>query len=156
MAYAVVRTDNLAGTTVGSLLRTAKAEVDIQNGSVIKVVELLPNEREKYKAEAASGAAMGEYALVASVEIDYEKQYANLDAFTNKAGSLMRAYVLTHGDTFGVTADAIDGTPAVGAGIVLPSSGYKWTIAGENDTAIGTIIAIEQESGYTYYVIRIS
>lgn len=156
MAYAVVRTDNLAGTTVGSLLRTAKAEVDIQNGSVIKVVELLPDEREKFKAEEAADAAMGEYALVASVEIDYENHYANLDAFTNKAGALMRAYVLTHGDTFGVTAEAIDGTPEVGAEIALPSSGYKWTVAGDGDTAIGTIIAEEQESGYDYFVIRIS
>lgn len=154
MAFAVVRTDNVGGTTLGSLLRSAKLNQDIENGSVVKLTSLVEGEREIYKAEAPAGAVMGQFALVASPEKMYDERKRNLDEFINEAGTPFRCYVLTHGDVFSVTEEAFsEAAPKVGDTIALPASGYKWAVS--EGTGVGTCISIDSDSGYTYYGIRI-
>ena len=155
MAYAVVRTDNLAGTTTGSLLRSAVSEKDMQNGSVVKLVKLKDGETEIYSAEEANGAKMGQFALVAAPEKQYDARQHNPDEFTNEKGTPFRCYVLSHGDTFAITAEGFSATPEVGNKVGLPASGYTWETSASVTTEVGTIISIESESGYTYYVVRI-
>lgn len=155
MAYAVVRTDNLAGTTVGSLLRSAVSEKDMQNGSVVKLVKLKDGETEIYSAEEANGAKMGQFALVAAPEKQPDKREKNVDESTNKKNTPFRCYVLSHGDTFGLTAEGFSATPEVGHEVGIPASGYTWEVGSSVTTAVGTVISIESASGYTYYVVRI-
>ena len=50
-----VRLDNMSGTTDGTLLRSVRfnngsADADIDNGMIVKLDSLLPNERELWKA----------------------------------------------------------------------------------------------------------
>lgn len=155
MAYAVVRTDNLAGTTAGSLLRSAVSEQNMQNGSVVKLVKLVEGERELYSAEEAKDAKMGQFALVSAPEKQYDARQHNPDEFTNEKGTPFRCYVLTHGDEFSVTAEGFSATPEVNHKVGLPASGYTWETGETVTTEVGTIISIESESGYTYYVVRI-
>ncbi len=172
--HAVVRTDNLTGTDVRSQLVSIRymgadgnTATEIDNGHVVKVGALEDGQREVYVGtDVAADTDLADVVLIASVETMYDEHKKNLDEFVNEAGAICRGYRLNgHGDTFSVTAEALDGTPAVDAKVTL-AAGTKLTVAASTSsesgisssttaTTVGTIIAEEVAGRYTYYVIRI-
>ena len=169
MSHAVVRTDNMYGTDVRAGLVSAKYFVDttetaIDNGNVVKLVELLEGEREIFKAVApAANTPISEVVLVDAPEVMYDERLRNLDEFYNKAGKPFRGYRLHTGDAFSVTKDGLDGaaTPAVGDVVEL-KAGTKLNVkaaatgATAGSTVVGAIEAVEIVGRYTYYVIRVA
>lgn len=168
MSYAVVRTDNMAGTDVRGQLVSVKymgsdgnTETAIDNGNVLKLGALVDGEREIYVGGAvAKDSAIDDVVLVASVETMYDERKRNLDDFTNEAGAICRGYHIHSGDTFSVTADALSGTgtPAKG-NVVELTAGTKLAFAASatsGSTQVGRIIAVDVVGRYTYYVIKVN
>lgn len=168
MSYAVVRTDNMAGTDVRGQLVSVKymgsdgnTETAIDNGNVLKLGALVDGEREIYVGGAvAKDSAIDDVVLVASVETMYDERKRNLDDFTNEAGAICRGYHIHSGDTFSVTADALSGTgtPAKG-NVVELAAGTKLAFAASatsGSTQVGRIIAVDVVGRYTYYVIKVN
>lgn len=159
--HAVVRTDLMFGTDVRSGLVSIKylgsdgeTPTDIDNGNVLKVGALVENEREVYVGTDVSASdAITDIVLVASVEVMYDERLRNLDEFYNEADTICRGYRLHSGDVFSVTADALDGEPAVGSSVTL-GDGTKLAVGGAG-TSVGSIIAEDVVGRYTYYAIRV-
>lgn len=168
MSYAVVRTDNMAGTDVRGQLVSVKymgtdgnTETAIENGNVLKLGALVDGEREIYVGgDVAKDSAIDDIVLVASVETMYDERKRNLDDFVNEAGAICRGYHIHHGDTFSVTAEALSGTgtPAKD-NIVELAAGTKLAFAASatsGSTQVGRIIAVDVVGRYTYYVIKVN
>lgn len=168
MSYAVVRTDNMAGTDVRGQLVSVKymgadgaTETAIENGNVLKLGALVDGEREIYVGgDVAANTAIDDVVLVASVEIMYDERKRNLDEFVNEAGAICRGYHIHSGDTFSVTAEALSGTGAPTEGnIVELAAGTKLAFASSatsGSTQVGRIIAVDVVGRYTYYVIKVN
>jgi len=166
--YAVVRTDNMMGTDVGTYLDSVRfydandKEAEIENGNVVKVGDLLEGERELHKATApAKNTPIKEIGLVATPELMYDERKHNLDEFINEAGTNARIYYLHTGDEFGVTAKGLDVDPETAkvGDVVELQAGTKLKVvasATSGSTQIGKIIAIETAGRYTYYVTRVA
>lgn len=167
MAYAVVRTDALAGTDVRGQLVSVKymgadgaTPTAIENGNVLKIGALMTGEREIYIGGAvAANDKIDDIVLIASPEVVYDERKRNLDDFVNEAGKACRGYHIHSGDTFSVTAEALSGTgtPAVG-NIVELAAGTKLAFAASittGSTKVGRIIAVDVVGRYTYYVIKV-
>ena len=165
--YAVVRTDAMAGTTVGSMLVSVKymgadknTPTEIENGNVLKLGALATGEREIYVGEAVTkDSKLTDVVLIATPEVMYDERKHNLDEYINEAGDICRGYRLHSGDTFSVTAEALSGagTPAVG-NVVELADGTKLAFAGTatvGSTSVGKIIAVENTGRYTYYVVKV-
>lgn len=161
MAYAVVRTDNMAGTDVRSMLVSVKymgadgtTPTAIENGNVLKIGALATGEREIYVGGAtAEDTKVSDVVLVASPEVMYDERKKNLDEFINEAGKIVRGYRLHSGDVFSVTKEAISGTAAVGDAVAL-GAGTKLVAKGTG-TAVGKVIALETAGRYNYIVIKV-
>lgn len=159
--HAVVRTDLMFGTNVRSGLVSVKymgsdgnTPTEIDNGNVLKVESLIEGEREVYKGvNPVAADAIADIVLVASVEVMYDERKHNLDEFVNEADKICRGYRLHSGDIFSVTAEALEGSPAVGQTVAL-AAGTKLEVGGSG-TAVGTIIAEDVVGRYTYYAIKV-
>lgn len=161
----VVRTDKLAGTTVGTFLVSARYYKDntvaeLDNGMAVAIGDLETGEREIHKAtDVAANTPLGEVGLVASPEWLDDERKRNLTDFTNLAGDAMRVYVLHTGNVFGITEGCFaNANPAVGQ-IVELAAGTKWnnvTTATANSTQIGKIVAKEIANGLTYYIVSVN
>lgn len=159
-----VRTDNMSATKDGSLLRSVKYFVGstptaINNGMVVKIEGLIAGEREIRKATAPSAnTPISEVGLVASPEYLVDERKRNLTDFTNEADEAARVYKFHSGDAFGVTVGCFDTKPVVGNAIeLMDGTTFKAVAAATADsTQIGEIIAIESESGITYYVVEVA
>lgn len=167
MAYAVVRTDAMAGTDVRGQLVSVKymgadgaTPTAIENGNVLKIGALMTGEREIYIGGAvAANDKIDDIVLIASPEVVYDERKRNLDDFVNEAGKACRGYHIHSGDTFSVTAGALSGTgtPAVG-NIVELAAGTKLAFAASattGSTKVGRIIAVDVVGRYTYYAIKV-
>lgn len=167
MAYAVVRTDAMAGTDVRGQLVSVKymgtdgaTPTAIENGNVLKIGALMTGEREIYIGGAvAANDKIDDVVLIASPEVVYDERKRNLDDFVNEAGKACRGYHIHSGDTFSVTAEALSGTgtPAVG-NIVELAAGTKLAFAASattGSTKVGRIIAVDVVGRYTYYAIKV-
>ena len=167
MAYAVVRTDAMAGTDVRGQLVSVKymgadgaTPTAIENGNVLKIGALMTGEREIYIGGAvAANDKIDDIVLIASPEVVYDEHKRNLDDFVNKAGKACRGYHIHSGDTFSVTAEALSGTgtPAVG-NVVELAAGTKLAFAASattGSTKVGRIIAVDVVGRYTYYAIKV-
>lgn len=166
MAHGIVRTDKMFGTIVATGTASAKylpsdVATEIDNGCFVVLGDYIIGEREVRKATtpAANSAAV---ALVASEEVDKTKKFDTLADFTNKAGSVLRCYVLHTGDEFSITADAFtkeDGvTPTVGTSILEAAASVKGSLVNTptaSTTKIADLIAIEQDGPVTWYVFRV-
>lgn len=160
--HAIVRTDNMFGTDNRSGLVSieymgsdGKTPTDIDNGNVLKIGALKDGEREIYVGSApAAGDKIEDVVLVATPEVSYRRAEEWIGDFYNKAGIPARGYIMHSGSTFSVTADALDGTPAVG-NVVAFAGGTKLSAAASDENAIGSIIAVEVVKNITFYVIRI-
>ncbi len=163
MAYAVVRTDLLAGTDVRADLVSFKYfdgednGAEIENGNVVKLDGLMEGERELYKAvDPTADTGINDIVLVAGVEMDYDERIRNLDQFINKAGAPVRGYRFRSGNIFSVTAEAFNGdtAPAVGDPVKV-GAGTKLFLSGDG-TEIGTVIEVATAGRYTYYAIKVA
>ncbi len=167
MAYAVVRTDKMYGTTVGTGLVSVKymgsdgeSPAEIENGNVLKVKKLISGEREVYVGtDVVAGDNINDIVLIASPEVMYDERLKNFDEYINEKDKICRGYRLHTGDIFSVTKEALAGvtSPAVGD-IVELAAGTKLNIAKTataSTTSVGTIIAIDIVGRYTYYVIEV-
>lgn len=159
--YAVVRLDNMQGTTVGTKLRSAKffkdeVKVAVENGVLVELGGLLEGERELVKAVAAKETTKkGKLALVASPEVIYEtKLQYNLENFINEADEAIRCYVLCANDIFSVSVEGFEAKPAVGQGIVAGANG-KMKAGAMSDAAIGEVIAVDVVDGMELFVIEV-
>lgn len=163
--HAIVRLDNMAGTTLGTKLASLKfyadsAPADIDNGNIVALDSLVPGEREVWKAVAPTAKSeLGAVALVASPELMYDERMHNLDEFYNEADVAARGYVLTTGDVFSVTAEALDAAADIAVGnIVELQAGTKLKVvatATSGVTKVGDVIAIDKVGTKTLYVIRV-
>lgn len=144
----IVRTDRLAGTSVPSLLVSARYQVSdvdtaIENGSIVELKGLMEGQRELYIAgKPTADATLGKLALVATPEICYEADKRRLSDFINEAGSNIRCYILHSGDIFSVSKAGVDGSAAVGSKLAVQAAlKLKVDAAG----TFGEIIAIEND-----------
>lgn len=162
--HAVIRTDAMAGTDVRDQLISVKymgsdgdTATAIDNGNIVKVGGLVDGERNIFVGSApADGDTIKDLAVIASEEIDYEHNHANLEDFQNEAGATCRGYRLHSGSIFSVTAEAIEGTKTVGDSVEISAGSTKLNTVGTATAAsIGKLIAIETASRFTYYVIQI-
>lgn len=161
LIHQVVRIDNMSGTTDGSQLRSlrfTKSDVPaaIDNGMLVKLVALEEGEREVYKAVAPTTSdKLNELCLVATPEVMADPRKRNLTDFYNEAGAIARGYML-HPGFFSCTEGCFDRAPVVGDAIeVMNGTTFKATTGAATGTQVGVCRAIEQESGYTYYVVEI-
>ena len=154
--HCVVRLDNMSGTTDGTLLRSVRfnngsADADIDNGMIVKLDSLLPNERELWKALTPEAATpIEEVALVATPEVMADERLRNLTDFYNTAGSNAR-------DIFSVTTDAIDGTATVGHFVELQANTKLKDVesATGGSTIVGKVIQLEIVGSLNYAVIEV-
>lgn len=159
--YAVVRLDNMQGTTVGTKLRSAKFFKDevkspVENGVLVELGGLLEGERELVKAVAAKAETKkGKLALVASPEVIYETslQY-NLENFRNEADEAIRCYILCANDIFSVSVEGFEAKPTVGQGIVAGADG-KMKAGALSDASIGEVKAVDVVDGMELFVIEV-
>lgn len=161
--HCVVRLDNMSGTTDGTLLRSVRfnngsTDADIDNGMIVKLDSLLPNERELWKTLTPEAATpIEEVALVATPEVMADERLRNLTDFYNTAGSNARAYKLHAGDIFSVTTDAIDGTATVGHFVELQANTKLKDVesATGGSTIVGKVIQLETVGSLNYAVIEV-
>ena len=165
MAYGVVRTDNMYGTDVRAGLVSVRymgadgaTPTEIENGSVLKIGELIAGEREIFKGAAvASDDTLAEIVLVASPEVMYDDRKKNLDQYINEAGKNCRGYHFHSGAVFSVTKEALIGAaPAVGKVVEL-AAGTKMSVAdtASGATVVGKIIAEDIVGRHTYYAVKV-
>lgn len=160
--HAIVRTDNPFGTDNRSGLvsieymgKDGATPTDIDNGNVLKIGALKKGEREIYVGSApAAGDKIEDVAFIASPEVSYRQAEEWIGDFYNKAGVPARGYILHSGSVFSATAEAFDGTPAVG-NVVAFGGSTKLKVGATDENAIGEIIAIETVKNVTFYVFRI-
>lgn len=158
MAYGVVRTDNMSGTTLGKDLVSVKYEASgapaaIENGAVVLIGDYIDGEVRKATTPAAN-SPITSVALIASEEIVKSKAQNALDEFINEAGAVARGYRFRTGDFFSLKAAAIDGTAAKGSIIELQAGTKLKAVASgtSGSTKIGTVVLVEGE----WFVIEVA
>lgn len=160
--HAVVRTDLMYATDVRSGLVSIRylgadgeTPTAIDNGNVIKCGALQEGEREIHVGiDMASDDAITDVVLIAAPELMYDERKHNLDDFYVLPNRPARGYRFHPGDVFSVTAEALDGTPAVDSKVTL-ADGTKLAVDGSG-TVLGTIIAKDVVGRHTYYAIEVS
>lgn len=148
---ACVRTDNMAGTTLGKYLVTFKASEDIENGCVVAVGKFAAGEREIREYSVPTGKEkIGEVAVIATPEVVKDKTYNSLSDFINKKDDLMRGYIIDFADTFSLTKEGFaEGSDFTAGNIVELAAGTKLKAvktATEGMTQVGVLG--EEENGY--------
>lgn len=132
MSNAIFVAENMASTKVPSLLKTGRYQdgagndLPINNGCVVALGGLMPNEKETYLA-LDPNANTDEVYIVDTPEVIYsEETISGLNDYTNVAGQLIRLRKPQVGDSFAVSARAITplgAAPVVGNTIVTPNGG---------------------------------
>lgn len=154
--YAVMRTDQMHGTTDASSLNSVKIFEDLENGCVVKAVVLAEGEREAFEAEQPlSTDKLADLAILCGVELMYDERQKYLYEYINLKdmnGGIYRAYRFCNNDMFGLTDEGFTGDLAVG-NVVEIADGWKMNVvsAATGATKVGTIIAQENE----YWVVRV-
>lgn len=159
--YTVIRTDNLSGTDQRADLlsvrvySSADAQIEAENGMIVKIGALEDGQREVYKATPASADDnIDECAILAGVEIMYDERKRNLHEYINEAGKSVRAYIPRNRNFFSVTAEGfVDGTAPEVDDTVGIGEGGKLEVGA---TGVGKCVAVETAGIYTYYVIQIN
>lgn len=152
--FAMFRADNLAGTTQGKYLASVRMAEDLANGSIVVPGAYEAGAREvRACAAPAADAAIGKIAILGSEEVNKDVKFDTVGAFTNKAGTIARAYILEAGDIFSVSAEGFVAVPEVGATVKVAAGAYK--MGTDGDVTVGECIAIEQDGATTWYVVRV-
>lgn len=151
--HAMFRSDNMAGTTLGQFLATVRVDADTDNGTLVAIGAYEEGSREIRTTMPVSEGGIDCMAILGSEEVDKERPFNTVGEFTNKAGSLARAYILHPGDTYAVTAEAFAGAaPKVGDGVGSDDNGRH---VANNGTTVGVCVAIENEGATMWYVIAV-
>lgn len=160
MAYTVIRTDLMSGTTQPADLVSLRfydgsdEQAEVENGVIVKLQGYEDGEREVMKAVAAASTDdLNDCAIVAGVEVMYDERKKNLDEFINEAGSIVRGYIPRSRNIFSVTKEGFVGgvVPEKGDEVGIGTGG-KIDAAG---TGLGICADVEVAGRYTYYAIRI-
>lgn len=159
--YCVFRSDLMSGTDVAADLVSCRIYDDsdnpiaVENGTIVELSGYESGQHEVMKAKlATSTSKLSDCVVIGSEEVMYDERKKNLDEFVNEAGSICRGYILRSRNMFSVTQKGFVGetVPAVDAEVGIGAEG-KIDAAG---TGLGTVMAIEMTSRYTYYVIKIA
>ena len=131
--HGVVGVSSMACTHGGAHIMNAVADVEIDNGSVIKLGDFV--ESDYYKAEIP--AVMDAVLLVATepkIYAEYTKKMQEESNFFNGAKELMQCNDIVRYDRFELSAEAFDesAAPAVGQYVGVSGTGYKLTTLGES------------------------
>lgn len=163
--YAVVRTDNMAGTDVRSMLVSVKyfgadgeTPTAIENGNVVRLAGPMEGEREVHVGmDVMSDTLLSEVVLIATPEVIYDERIRGLENYINEENKICRGYRFHSGDFFSVTKEALVGAaePAVGDPVEL-ADGTKLSVSDNGGTRVGWIHAIETAGKYTFYVIQVA
>lgn len=160
MAYTVIRTDLMSGTTQPADLVSLRfydgsdEQAEVENGVIVKLQGYEDGEREVMKAVAAASTDdLNDCAIVAGVEVMYDERKKNLDEFINEAGSIVRGYIPRSRNIFSVTKEGFVGgvVPEKGDEVGIGTGG-KIDAAG---TGLGVCADVDVAGRYTYYAIRI-
>lgn len=160
MAYAIVRTDLMSGTTqpadlVSVRYQSSDVDAPIENGNIVKVGKLLAGERNIFVATAPEkDTSLTDLALIATPEVLNDERKRGLGEFRNEAGENSRGYFLRSKNIFSVTKEALTGIPAKDSLVELEAGKTKLkvvTAATASTTTVGTIIDIEGD----YIVIQL-
>ena len=164
MAYTICNLDRMSGTEDSTLLVSLKyfnasdKEAAIENGSIVKIGDLLDGQREVRKAVTPTASdEIKDLVLVANPEVIYdESRYHGLEEYINEAGKVIRGYRFHSNDTFSVTKEAFSATPAKGKYATVGAStkmGVSTTVSG---TVIGKIVDVWTLGADTYYTIQVT
>lgn len=164
--YAVIRTDNMAGTDTRSMLVSARyfdsngKMAEIENGCVVKVEELIEGERELFKAvDVAADDELKDVVILAAPEVPYDERLRNLEDYINEEGKNIRGYRFHTGDIFSLTLEGFvaDATPVAGD-IVELAAGTKLKVVKEataGSTTVGKIHDVEVAGRHTFYAVKV-
>ena len=158
--YAVVRTDNMMGTTVGTHLVTLRHTDKIENGNVLAIGALEHDSREVREGDVpGANTPLRELALIATPEIVKDVEKHDIFEFINLPETALRGYRFAQHDIFSVTPEAIhldSPAPAVGQFAFINASTKIGLGASASGTTIGRVIAVETESnGQEWIVIQV-
>jgi hypothetical protein len=161
MAYGCVRTDNMAGTVLGSGLvpfkyQPSSGDTAIENGNVVVIGGYISGQREVRTADTpAADSKFSSIVLVASEEVVKEKNNYFINEFRNEAGAVCRGYRLHPGDIFSISAECFAAGSVLDVGSVVElAAGTKLKAVASltaGSTQIGKIIAVEGQ----WYVIEV-
>ena len=161
MAYTVVRTDMMAGTTNPAFLENGRyvkdgAYADIENGSIVSVGALENGERESHVySDVAAGTDLSKLVLIAAPEVIIDTYpHKGIADFINEAGTCIRGYYLLNGE-FSLTAEGFDGAvPKVGDSVGVAANTHKLKVDA-TDTVIGTVTHIEVKKYMIFYTVKV-
>ena len=170
MAYCVVRTDLMSGTTDPSCLEHGRfynahdAQEAIQNGSIVQVGDLEAGERESHKyTDVAAGAVLNDVVLIAEPELITDtSHHKGIADYISPAGKIIRGYRLHQFDEFSVSAEGFTSATRqaaqVGAYVSVAEGTHMLAASARKpDTGlyIGKIIDVEVKNFVTYYCIAV-
>lgn len=117
--------ENMASTTVGSLLRSGQSTTELENGAVVTLGDLVVGENELYETGAVAAITDDVY-LVDGVELQADEQLTKgLHDFVNPANKPVRLRKASRGDRFSISEASITGTVKVGEVVEVPATGTK-------------------------------
>lgn len=121
--------ENMASTTVGSLLRSGVAHKDLENGNVVKLGALVTGESDLYTL-ADIAAVANEVYIVDAVELDADEQLTKgLQDYSIKEGDVIRLRKAQKGDRFSISETSItalaDDKVVIGNVVEIPATGVK-------------------------------
>lgn len=162
--HAVVRLDDMSGTTVDAALKSVKfydgdAPAAIDNAQFVVLGDKI--DREVYKATAPTAdSTRSEIYLVAGVELFYDETTTHyLTEWENEADKAVRVYELAPNvNHFSATAEAFDGEPEVGKFVGFAAGSTKIVVQTAKDAKTVGKITFKETTGwgdgaYTYYMI---
>jgi hypothetical protein len=157
MAYGAIRLDRIQATKDGAI-KNIKGSVDLQNGFVMHLEDLAPNEREVYTVVQPATATVADKPIYihASVELMYEVGKTITD-FVLTAGKVGRAIRPQVGDVITITDNVISGTTVVGQYVAPQDASYQLATSATIPTTkfVGKVIAKENIYGQPATVIEV-
>lgn len=145
--HGVVEVSALLATNYGAHINNFVADVDIDNGSVVKMGAFV--ETDYYKAEVpAVGDEVFLIATEPKIYSEYTKKMQEESNFYNGKGEIMQGDDMVRHDRFALSVEAFasDAAPAKGQYVGVDGKGYKLTTLGaEMPTDRGFIGLIEEE-----------
>lgn len=155
MANTIYRADNCAFTKIPSLIRSAKASVDVANGGFVVLGGLETGAREVFTATVPA-AATDKVAVVTTPELMYQEvPRVGLGDFINKAGTVMRVCEINKGDIWSVTAEGFEAVPTATNKYIAPTAGKTtYTASSSATNAVAVFLGSDVCGGVTFYALK--
>ena len=142
--HGVIESTNMASTRYGMV--DAKVTSAVDNGNVGYV------EGGEFKTFTADTIGKRQVVILDTPAWNYNEssiENQRNDAFTNEAGTIARGRNVALNDKFGLNAEAIDGTPAVGKYLVLAANSTKLKVSATAEGAFCAKIEEVRTNGLT-------